>query len=77
MCLLVLVFVACFLFVKLVAFITGWNVVGVLLLLFGVYKLLRAIGTFALYPGSIKYVQADYEIRGSQRIGEMMAKSIQ
>lgn len=67
-CGLVCLFILCFCFVKLVAFITGSHVVGILLILFGIYKLLRCVGTFALYPGCFSYVKADIEIRTSQRM---------
>jgi hypothetical protein len=59
---------------------TGSNLVGIaaiLLIIYGIFKLLRTIGTFALYPGCIKYIKSDYEMRGSQRIIEAIIKNLQ
>lgn len=61
-------FTIAFLFVKLIQIITGTYLIGIVLIIFGVYKLLRGVGTFALYPGCFRYIKSDIELRGSQRI---------
>lgn len=62
---------------KLISLLTGYHIIGVLILLYGMYRLLRGVGTFALYPGCFAYVKSDYELRGSQRIGEGIVKAKQ
>jgi hypothetical protein len=66
-----------FFFIKLVALITGWHLVGLLIFIYGIYRLLKYVGTFALYPGCFIYIKADIEIKSSQRINEQINKNLQ
>lgn len=59
LCGLCCLFTIGFLFVKIVALITGWHLLGIAILLYGFYKLLRNVGTFALYPACFNYIKAD------------------
>ena len=64
-----------YLFVELVAAITTSHLLGVALLIFAFYMLLKNVGAFALYPGSFSFIQADIEMRGSQRMAQTIMDS--
>jgi hypothetical protein len=67
-CGICIVFTLGFFFVKLIALLSGSHILGIVIFLFAIYKLLRCIGTFALYPGCFRYIQSDIEIKSTQRI---------
>lgn len=71
------IFTIGFLFVKLIQIITGTYLIGIFLIGLGLYKLLREVGTFALYPGCYRYIKSDIELRGSQRVNEAIIKCMQ
>lgn len=52
-----------FLLIKFAVFLTGTSFGGLIIvggIIYGIYRLLKLLGTIALYPGSIRYIQADY-----------------
>ena len=62
------------LFLLIVKLVTGSFIVGILLLLTLLYFLLRAVGSFVMYPGSFFLTRSDIEIRMSREIpGRMVA----
>ena len=64
--LIVVIFIAIF------RLITGSFIVGTFLFLALVYLLLRAVGTYVMYPGSSFYTRSDIEMRMSREISARM-----
>ena len=59
-CGLVVLVTISYIFVKFIAIITGSNIVGIIILVYVIYKVLKLIGNFALFPGSLQFIKSDY-----------------
>ena len=69
-CILTCLIFVLFLFVEFVAILTDSHLLGLLIIIFVIYLLLKYVGLFALYPGCFAYIKSDIEIRGSFKMAQ-------